>query len=97
MFSSLCENIYKLLLFSSLRLFHRRVIELKQSIGILFMYINEISIIYSAASCIIRSILAAQTLNSGIFPIGSSCGLVKIFAEASLKQNGINSIPFGTS
>lgn len=42
-------------------------------------------------------ILAAQNLNSGIFPNGSSCGLVNTLAGLSLKQNGIKIIPSATS
>src|SRR3546814_5343295 len=33
------------------------------------------------------STLAAQNLNSGILPKGSSCGLVRVLAGASAKQN----------
>jgi hypothetical protein len=47
---------------------------------------------YSAASRMtsVFSTLAAQYLNSGILPKGSSCGLVRKLAAASLKQKGMN-------
>ena len=45
----------------------------------------------------IFSTRAAQYLNSGIFPMGSSCGLVRKFAGASAKQKGMNTMPSATS
>src|SRR5262249_17554399 len=41
------------------------------------------------------STLAAQYLNSGIFPNGSSAGLVSRFAAASTNANGMNTTPSG--
>src|SRR5262249_12743002 len=41
------------------------------------------------------STLAAQYLNSGIFPNGSSAGLVRRFAAASTNANGMNTTPSG--
>src|SRR5205823_12382938 len=38
---------------------------------------------------------AAQYLNSGIFPNGSSAGLVRRLAAASTKANGMNTTPSG--
>ena len=43
------------------------------------------------------STLAAQYLNSGIFPNGSSAGLVNVFAAASAKQKGTKTTPAGTA
>ena len=40
---------------------------------------------------------AAQYLNSGIFPNGSSAGLVRRFAAASTNANGMNTTPSGTA
>ncbi len=52
---------------------------------------------YSAATSMsAASTLQAQNLNSGILPIGSSCGLVSRFAAASAKQNGMNTMPSAT-
>ena len=53
---------------------------------------------HSAATAISAcSTFAAQNLNSGILPIGSSCGLVSRLAAASAKQNGMNTMPSATS
>ena len=52
---------------------------------------------HSAAAATAGSTLAAQNLNSGILPNGSSAGLVSRFAAASAKQNGMNTMPCGTS
>src|SRR5262249_18788038 len=41
--------------------------------------------------------LAAQYLNSGILPNGSSAGLVSRFAAASTNANGMDTTPSGTS
>src|SRR6185312_1413415 len=52
---------------------------------------------YSAA-CICGSAFstrAAQNLNSGILPNGSSAGLVSLFAAASKKAKGMNTTPSG--
>src|SRR5712692_5901964 len=54
--------------------------------------------VYSAAARAAASpgsTLAAQYLNSGIFPNGSSAGLVSRFAAASTKANGMNTTPSG--
>ena len=40
---------------------------------------------------------AAEYLNSGILPNGSSCGLVNMLAGASAKANGMNTMPSATS
>ncbi len=53
---------------------------------------------YSAATRVAgstASTLAAQNLNSGILPNGSSFGLVSRFAAASTKANGMNTTPSG--
>src|SRR4051812_18117443 len=42
-----------------------------------------------------RSTFAAQNLNSGIFPNGSSAGLVSRLAAASTNANGMNTTPSG--
>src|SRR5262249_23175403 len=42
-----------------------------------------------------RSTFAAQYLNSGILPNGSSAGLVRRLAAASTKANGMNTTPSG--
>src|SRR3984893_484261 len=47
------------------------------------------------AGASMRSILAAQNLNSGILPNGSSAGLVSRFAAASTNANGMNTTPSG--
>ena len=52
----------------------------------------------SAATCApapAGSTRAAQYLNSGIFPNGSSAGLVRRFAAASTNANGMNTTPSG--
>src|SRR5262245_10298054 len=53
--------------------------------------------VYSAATCRASagSTFAAQNLNSGIFPNGSSAGLVRIFAAASTNAKGMNTTPSG--
>src|SRR5712675_1119167 len=53
---------------------------------------------YSAASLTTsaRATFAAQNLNSGIFPNGSSAGLVSRLAAASTKAKGMNTTPSGT-
>src|SRR5205814_8930865 len=54
---------------------------------------------HSAATCVAastRSTFAAQYLYSGILPNGSSAGLVRRFAAASTKANGMNTTPSGT-
>ena len=52
---------------------------------------------YSAATRRVSagSTFAAQNLNSGILPNGSSAGLVRMFAAASTKANGMNTTPSG--
>src|SRR5690606_26271287 len=54
---------------------------------------------YSAATAasFTGSTRAAQNLNSGILPNGSSCGFVSRFAAASVKQKGMNTMPSATS
>ena len=52
---------------------------------------------YSAASLCgpTASTRAAQNLNSGILPKGSSAGLVSLLAAASKKAKGMNTTPSG--
>src|SRR5271163_2092357 len=53
---------------------------------------------YSAAALTAAgSTLAAQNLNSGILPKGSSWGLVSTLAAASAKQKGMNTCPGATA
>src|ERR1700733_1869207 len=59
---------------------------------------NQDLLNYSAArTCRTGPTRAAQYLNSGILPKGSSIGLVSALAGLSLKQKGMNTMPSATS